>query len=67
METINRHFDYIDHYERIAAREAAKAKPNQKVIACALGYVEHSRARIAILNAEYALRFYAAQADEMKN
>jgi hypothetical protein len=58
METINRHFDYIDHYERIAAREAAKPKPNHGVIACALGYVEHSRARIAILNAAYAAEFY---------
>lgn len=58
METINRHFDYIDHYERIAAREAAKPKPNPGVIACALQYVEHSRARITILNAAYAAEFY---------
>jgi hypothetical protein len=58
METINRHFDYIDHYERTAAREAAKQKPRREVIASAMRYVEHSRARIAILNAEYAAQFY---------
>ena len=58
METINRHFDYIDHYERIAAREAAKSKPNPGVIACAQGYIEHSHARITILNEAYAAEFY---------
>jgi hypothetical protein len=51
METINRHFDYIYHYERQIAREAAKRKPNHAVIASAVSYVQHSRDRIAILNA----------------
>jgi hypothetical protein len=51
METMNRHFDYIYHYEREIAREAAKRKPNQAIIASAQSYVDHSRNRIAILNA----------------
>jgi hypothetical protein len=51
METINRHFDYIYHYEREIACEAAKRKPNQAIIASAQSYVDHSRDRIAILNA----------------
>jgi hypothetical protein len=52
METINRHFDYIDHYQRQAAREAAKKKPNAAIIASAMAYVAHSRERIAILIGE---------------
>ena len=58
METINRHFEYIDHYTRQAEREAAKAKPRLDVIVSAMRYVEHSRTRIAILNAAYAAEFY---------
>lgn len=49
METINRHFDYIDYYERQIARESAKRKPNQAVITSAQSYVDHSRSRISIL------------------
>ena len=51
METINRHFDYIDYYERQIAREAAKRKPNQAIISSAQSYIDHSRNRIAILGA----------------
>jgi len=54
-----RHFDYIDHYERIVARERAKKKPRLDVIASAMEYVTHSRARIEILNEEYAAQFFA--------
>ena len=50
MENINRHFDYILHYQRQAEREAAKKKPNPDIIASAMAYVAHSQARIAILN-----------------
>lgn len=50
METINRHFDYIDRYTRQAEREAAKKKPRLDVIASAQRYVEHSRARVVILS-----------------
>jgi len=57
METINRHFDYILHYERQAEREAAKKKPNVDIIASAMAYVAHSRARIAILNEAYTAEF----------
>jgi hypothetical protein len=57
METINRHFDYIDHYQRQAEREAAKKKPNADVIASAKAYIAHSRIRIAILNEVYAAQF----------
>ena len=58
METINRHYDYIIHYQRQADREAARKKPNVDIIASAMAYVAHSRARIAILNDEYAAQFY---------
>lgn len=57
METINRHFDYILHYERQAEREAAKEKPNVDIIASAMAYVAHSRTRIAILNEAYTAEF----------
>lgn len=57
METINRHFDYIDHYQRQAEREAAKKKPNADVIASAMAYIAHSRTRIAILNEVYTAQF----------
>lgn len=58
METIDRHFDYIDHYQRQAEREAAKQRPNVSIIVSAMAYVAHSRARIAILNEAYAAEFY---------
>ena len=53
-----RHFDYIDHYQRQAEREAAKKKPNADLIASAMAYVAHSRTRIAILNEAYTAEFY---------
>ena len=59
MESIMRHFDYIDHYERIVARERARKKPRLDVIASAMEYVTHSRARIEILNDEYTAQFLA--------
>ena len=57
METIMRHFDYIDHYQRQAEREAAKKKPNVDIIASAMAYVAHSRTRIAILNEAFIAEF----------
>ena len=59
MESIMRHFDYIDHYERQVARERAKKKPRLDIIASATEYIEHSRTRISILNDEYAAQFLA--------
>lgn len=52
-----RHFDYIDHYQRQAEREAAKKKPNVDIIASAMAYVAHSRTRIAILNEAFIAEF----------
>jgi hypothetical protein len=57
METIMRHFDYIEHYERQAQREAAKKKPNADLIASHMAYVAHSRTRIAILNEAFIAEF----------
>ncbi len=59
MESIMRHFDYIDHYERQVARERAKKKPRLDIIASATEYIEHSRRRISVLNEEYAAQFFA--------
>ena len=52
-----RHFDYIDHYQRQAEREAAKKKPNADLIASAMAYVAHSLARIEILNEAFIAEF----------
>jgi hypothetical protein len=57
METIMRHFDYIEHYQRQAEREAAKKKPNADLIASAMAYVAHSQTRIAILNEAFIAEF----------
>lgn len=59
MESINRHMEYVEYYTRQAEREAAKKNPNRGIIISALGYVRHSKARIEILNREYAEKFYA--------
>jgi hypothetical protein len=59
METIERHFQYIDHYERQIARERAKKRPHLGMIACAEGYIAHSRERIRVLNEAYAAEFWA--------
>jgi hypothetical protein len=52
-----RHFDYIEHYERQAQREAAKKKPNAGLIASHMAYVAHSRTRIEILNEAFIAEF----------
>lgn len=52
-----RHFDYIEHYQRQAEREAAKKKPNADLIASAMAYVAHSQTRIAILNEAFIAEF----------
>jgi hypothetical protein len=42
--------DYICYYERQMEREQAKKKPRFEVIQSCKGYIDHSRARILILN-----------------